>query len=755
MAGVVIYAKSKPPETLFDHTRAVVGSALSLLEEYGNRIKSSWPESIADLSRLLRIVATYHDLGKNYTPFQNVLRKSIKIDPLAVSSLDPHIPHSFLSTSFFLADASDLGVEDLYLKALLTRAIAFHHHREIMEKLVDPDNELLKEVIKEDIQPNYERLDFMKELGIILNRPGFKGIKRVLSGTWDSYWESVVRNNPEYQAAYTLLAGFLMKADHSASAHLPAEFEPFENTKNSILKYLAEKKIDISSLWQMEILDSIREKNVILIASTGMGKTELALLWNGDEKLFYTLPLRTSVNAMFGRMLSVFGDDGRIGLLHSTASAYLLKEIDESDKQAGEMVGLIDRAKQLSLPLSVSTADQLFTSTFKYPGYEKVYATLSYSNVVIDELQAYNPEIAAAILWGLKEVTELGSKFCLMTATLPGFYLDFVKENLRDFVIERRFLPVSKHRIELLNDNIIGYCDSIVASWKEKGKVLVVVNTVKQAQKLYEELKKRLKNESENNLMLLHSGFILRDRSSKEKRLLDKDNPFKGIVVSTQVVEASLDIDFPVLFTEIAPADSLIQRMGRVERKIREGKLNLEKPNVLIFWSDETSGVGSVYERSLVSGTGKLLENYSGKTVSEEDKQDIVNALYYSDNAKKVKEKFEKAIEMLKLGILRAKNRDDAQKLFRDISSIECIPFTVYEREEDAILKLVETVESSKERVSRLRATTKLQGYTLSVKRSRVPDSKIVKLIGSIAVINIPYDAGTGIQYEEEESPFV
>ena len=132
-----------------------------------------------------------------------------------------------------------------------------------------------------------------------------------------------------------------------------------------------------------------------------------------------------------------------------------------------------------------------------------------------------------------------------------------------------------------------------------------------------------------------------------------------------------------------------------------------------------------------------------------------MNALYYSDNAKKVKEKFEKAIEMLKLGILRAKNRDDAQKLFRDISSIECIPFTVYEREEDAILKLVETVESSKERVSRLRATTKLQGYTLSVKRSRVPDSKIVKLIGSIAVINIPYDVDAGIQYEEEESPFV
>jgi len=755
LVGVVIFAKSKPPETLFVHTKAVVDNALSLLDEYGNRIKSSWPKSFPDLNELLRIAAVYHDLGKNYTPFQNGLRKSIKIDPLSVSSLDPHIPHSFLSAAFFLADASDLKIEDLCLKALLTRAIAFHHHRDIMERLLDPDNELLKEVIKEDIQPNYERLAFMKELGIILNKPGFKGIKRILSSTWDSYWESVVRNNHDYQRAYILLSGLLMKADHSASAHLPTEFEPFANTKDSVLKYFSEKKIDVSSLWQLEVLDSIRGKNVVLIASTGMGKTELALLWNENEKLFYTLPLRTSVNAMFSRMVSVFGDDGRIGLLHSTASAYLLKEIEEKEKQDAEIVGLMDRARQLSLPLSISTADQLFTSTFKFPGYEKVYATLSYSNIVIDELQAYNPEIAAAILWGLKEVTELGSRFCLMTATLPGFYLDFVKKNFPNVVIERRFLQVAKHRIEIVRENIVESCDSIIDSWREKGRVLVVVNTVKQAQKLYEELKKRLNDESEDNLMLLHSGFILRDRSFKEDRLLHDDNPFKGIVVSTQVVEASLDIDFPVLFTEIAPADSLVQRMGRVERRIREGKLNLEKPNVHIFWSDETSGVGSVYERNLVSGTGELLEKYSDRLLSEEDKQDIVNTLYYSENAKKVKEKFDKAIEMLKLGILKAKNRDDAQKLFRDISSIECIPFTIYEKEEDVISKLVEKVESSKERISRLRAATELQGYTLSAKRSRVPDSKIVKLIGSIAVINIPYDASIGIQYEKEESPFV
>ncbi|MGC9322159.1 MAG: CRISPR-associated endonuclease Cas3'' [Kosmotogaceae bacterium] len=116
MAGVVIYAKSKPSETLFDHTKTVMDNALLLIKEYRNRIKSSWPESLPDLNRLLTIAAAYHDLGKNYTPFQNALRESIKIEPLADSSLDAHVPHSFLSAAFFLADAKDLGVADLYLK---------------------------------------------------------------------------------------------------------------------------------------------------------------------------------------------------------------------------------------------------------------------------------------------------------------------------------------------------------------------------------------------------------------------------------------------------------------------------------------------------------------------------------------------------------------------------------------------------------------------------------------------------------------
>lgn len=755
MVDKIIYAKSNPKESLQEHTEKVLEKAKEVFEKHGSRIKENWPDPSSDPFLLLKIASIYHDLGKNYTPFQNKIRKSIGIEELNKSTNNLNVPHNLLSVAFFLADAESLNINEIELRTLIARVIAFHHHRDVMYELISPDNNLLKKVIKEDIIPNFNRLSSMKEKGAILNTPVYKGIKRILDSRWNSYWANIIRKKTSYSKAYILLCGLLMKADHAASANFPIEFNTFKNTKKLLTNYLNDKGIETPSIWQLKMNKDTKNSNVVLIASTGIGKTEFSIFWNGASKLFYTLPLRTSVNAMYERFSNVFNDSKRIGLLHSTASSYLLENISNKKYEISKQIDDLDKARQLSLPISISTADQIFTSVFKYPGYEKMYATLSYSNIVIDELQAYNPEIAAAILWGLKELTELGSRFCLMTATLPGFYMDFIKENLPDVVYKEQLMDTSKHKIKLLKESILDNIDLIIKRWKEKKRVLVVVNTVKRAQEIYQKLLEEIDEIQHNKLLLLHSGFILFERSEKERILLDKDKLFQGIAVCTQVVEASLDIDFPVLFTEIAPADSLIQRIGRVERKIREGYLDLRNENIYVFWNDETSGIGSVYNKELINGTGKILENFQTKNLTEKDKQNIVNKLYNSEYAKKVKAKFNKSINILKTGILKVSNRHEAQKLFRDISSINCIPYTVYEREEQKILKLVEILSYSKQRIVRLKSFSSLQKYILPIRCTRLTDSKIVKFIGNIAVVNIPYDSSFGIQYEKEESPFV
>src|SRR5699024_4672054 len=109
----------------------------------------------------------------------------------------------------------------------------------------------------------------------------------------------------------------------------------------------------------------------------------------------------------------------------------------------------------------------------------------------------------------------------------------------------------------------------------ENEKVLIVVNTIQESQTIYENIKE---NYPDIPKLLLHSRFKRGDRNIKEKQLIGLDEEGKPtyefnttneacIVVSTQIVEVSLDISFDVMITASAPLDALIQRFGRVNRK--------------------------------------------------------------------------------------------------------------------------------------------------------------------------------------------
>ena len=105
-----------------------------------------------------------------------------------------------------------------------------------------------------------------------------------------------------------------------------------------------------------------------------------------------------------------------------------------------------------------------------------------------------------------------------------------------------------------------------------EGSVLVCCNTVRRAQRVYEKLKE---SHPELQVELLHGRFNSVDRLEKEKRLLDqmstkcRPNARGNVLVATQVVEVSLDVDFDTIFTEPAPLDALLQRFGRINRGLR------------------------------------------------------------------------------------------------------------------------------------------------------------------------------------------
>ena len=120
------------------------------------------------------------------------------------------------------------------------------------------------------------------------------------------------------------------------------------------------------------------EQNLVVIAPTGSGKTEAALLWLNGEKGFYTLPLRVSSNAIYERIKVRYRYED-IALLHSDSMQVYLKESDDTDTYKK-----YERAKLLANPLTICTVDQLFKFVYKALGTEIFPATLKYSKIVFD-----------------------------------------------------------------------------------------------------------------------------------------------------------------------------------------------------------------------------------------------------------------------------------------------------------------------------------------------------------------------------------
>jgi CRISPR-associated endonuclease/helicase Cas3 len=320
------------------------------------------------------------------------------------------IPHNIVSPAFIGNHVKNFPAE---IRPAIYQSIAFHHARGC-ELLNDKSWSFVEEAIRKDI---VNRLDDLQDM-----QPLFNFELKVSSF---SYLRKLRETLPEDVATfYLMLKGCLHRADHSGSAHLDIEEKPYGYSTSRINDYLLTKGIAPTRIWQFSLATSVSNGNVVLQAGTGSGKTEFALYWIKQQKAFYTLPIRTSVNAMYERLKTTY-DSNNIGLLHGDSALYALSNDpgDIEDDGIKETLRRIDISRQLSMPISVTTADQLFTTAFRYLGYEKIFATLAYSRLVIDEIQSYDPDMVAVILKTLVDLSKIGCKFCIITATLPKIIL--------------------------------------------------------------------------------------------------------------------------------------------------------------------------------------------------------------------------------------------------------------------------------------------------------------------------------------------
>lgn len=699
-------------ETIVAHTK-------ELLKRY-QQLKMYYPEIPVNWD-LLHIACQYHDLGKMNHLFQEKIRQGVR-------KKAGEIPHGLLSAALLPFDELEERYEVKEIKAL-TYAVALHHER----NLADIDTEQFENEIQALKLPAetfpFKALGAVKPLEFECPTARYYSLRHKLGSQEKAFEE------------YVMLKGLLNRIDYAASGNYAIEYPANFLTKNMPkVREAWRKKAENPTLDWNEMQHYVQrhqDESLVLIGQTGLGKTEAGLLWIGDNKGFFTLPLRTAINAIYERIRSGIADEKeedyqkQVGILHSDSLAVLLAEKEKNeDIELDKLDNYLTEIRGWSLPLTITTLDQTFDFVYHYAGFEQKLATFAYSKVVIDEIQMYSPDLLAYLIKGLKEIQDFGGKFLVMTATLPPYLLDlFEKRGLNVPKNPPCFLDeqlLERHNVQIVEE---GLSAEAIAELYHTGKLLVICNTVRKAKQIYQQLSQIMESEK---IRLIHSQFVRKDRQVKEQKIQEfAESEAEGIWVATQVVEASLDLDFDLLITELSELNGLFQRMGRCYRK--RPLRNYEQPNVYVFdgGAHATSGIGAssqtVVHRQIFALSKAALRQAGSGVYSETKKMRLIEETYTTAQMKDT-DYYQQIVNMLRW--LSATENDDksakeVRDLFRVIQSRMIIPESIYKNNSKEIDNLLKKLTMKKEefplieqenpKMYRQLAKSELEKYMMSV----------------------------------------
>jgi CRISPR-associated endonuclease/helicase Cas3 len=719
-----------PGEALVSHTLNVAKRVAQLRER-----APLLPELCGDerLWHRLGLAAAVHDLGKGDPRFQQMVREARPEKGQRSSYDQRHEVVSLAWLNWILGnDPYDDGVS-------ISAAVASHHRDYPLIKTKyslglewDPAPNVPDLVIPIPVQTFSEVADFFLDevipavlpLGLIDtawtppsrwvpsevdHMLAIESIRKYLEswGEWMDDLEASTSMNSQRLHGF-LLRGLIILADHAGSAHEMFQRLPILLQSREMAARLAPKNGHAFFPHQDEAAEAFG--HAILVAPTGSGKTEAALLWtarqyesgSGFPPLFYVLPFKASMNAMQMRLeqrLTPETPDGKprkgvVMLQHSSALQVLYHQLmtenlNHSARQAEWFVRRQGNlAKLHTAPVRVLSPYQLLRAAYQLKGHEAIWTDAAGGVFIFDEIHAYEPQKLARILEMLRFLVDrLGARVFVMTATMPAPIRDRIAEILGQPKMIRAtdatFAQFRRHRLILRETGLLeGSTVNQIVSRVRKGEaVLCVATTVGRAQELQQLLQDQLGPDAAVDL--LHSRFTSRDRSDKEQKIRELvSTDLRGqrerqvVLVATQVVEVSLDVDFDVLFSDPAPLDALVQRFGRVNRSRRP-----DPCDVIVCTPVDDSQ--PVYERSLVEAAIGQLLPVSGDVIDERDVQRWLDDIYsgpigrWLDDAIKTESRsFRKILD----GLLPFETSDELEKMFYEqFDGAEVLPRSLVE----------------------------------------------------------------------------
>lgn len=458
----------------------------------------------------------------------------------------------------------------------------------------------------------------------------------------------------------------------------------------------------------------------LIEAPTGSGKTETALAhaWRllaagVADSIVFALPTQATANAMFERVQAcaakVYGE-ANVVLAHGkrdfNAGFQQLVERGQRRTRQGDIEASVQCAAWLASSrkrvflgqVGVCTVDQVLLSVLPVRHKFVRGFGLNKSVLIVDEVHAYDAYMYGLLGEVLKNQCACGGSAVLLSATLSTSLRDKLlaawnSEAAGDAtnapypalwhatggavmpltVADEHRPPRREVGIECLrlpaaypDDNLRA---RIVAAARNGALVAVVVNLVDDAQRLARELRQLVADSPAIEVDIFHARYRFADRQDKEAAVIKHygRNAPRGtgrILVATQVVEQSLDLDFDWLVTQICPVDLLFQRLGRLHRHQREQRPSgCENPccTVLTVERDDYGVFELIYGNARVLWRTDVLLNREGTLAFPEAYRDGIEQVYQRDDWPDEPEKI--ACDYTRFSAEQIRRGKDAQQL--------------------------------------------------------------------------------------------
>lgn len=676
-----IWAKTAPKKSLINHmleTGIVAGCLTDTNGIYHpvlNRLSEITGYDSDTLLAKIVFICAIHDIGKIHPTFQGRDGETLEVlrqENLNQMSFDTRFRHEQYGANIF----DRLSVEDVDIKNsdIIAQIIRMHHQK---EQKKNSDIDIIKIDDKEKAKKwrhiQNEIYDYIK------NVFRFDNLNLINKDI----------NKSELFVVQNAILGIMITADWIASNSYVFDNQQYENVdeflesrKTQALKFLNNEGLIRQQIPVMQDfrsafgfngrpvqndVEKIVHKNdikcMLIESDCGSGKTEAALyaaavLGNrsGLSGIYMGLPTGVSAEAIQDRVDEFLTSRGMRNTKLYTSKSMLLREPDKKPIWT-------DMSRQRLLAASaVGTVDQVMTAA-RLVRFESVRMDgLASKVLIIDEIHAYDAYMLAVIKDLLKICGELDVPVIMLSATLPistkndllgvlgdgdielhnGYpVISYVtKDGMVHEHVSHQYMPDKKISCELLpilndNDKIARYA---VDAIKDGGCECVIMNTVTDAICVYDKIKKNKKNDCK--IILYHSRMTINVRDKTSRKILamcGKDRtkrPERVIIVGTQVLEQSLDIDVDYMITAICPIDLLFQRIGRYHRHgdagtIREHVVVANTVQVLIPATlSSYGGTEYVYEKCYLDATIDAINEHNGHLLIPSGMPDMINYVY-------------------------------------------------------------------------------------------------------------------------------